>query len=193
MRAINAVFVLALLISIFPRICTGQKIDTLKLKPSECPGLPPAIADWLEQRGMIIPLYNFGNNEYDHSDTVLQGQFFQPGQNDWAVLTTDGDSVRVWVFPEGKTDDPSLLIAEAEKQQNWESHWTLFENKYRYCLFIKKLSPDDLATRSPFFGLPAALPAFDHQGIWYGMWDKPGRMQYYNHCGIWMFIPLLAD
>lgn len=116
MRTINLVFILVLFFSSLLHVCSGLKTDTLKVRPSECPGLPPAIAAWLEQRGNIIPQTCYTmSGIHLKSENAISGEFYKPGQIDWAVLTVDGDSMRVWVFPEGKADNPVLLLCEKEK------------------------------------------------------------------------------
>lgn len=201
MRTLIGSFLLVLLLSGFPESSFGQavKIDTLKFKPSEYPGLPSPVAAWLEERGMVIPQARFGQPGLP--DNVLQGEFFKPGQTDWAVLVTDEDSLWVWIFPEGKVDNPSLMIAEQNLYHGkslWFS-WGKDNNIRAFGFYISKLSENKLEnTRNIVnsrdnFGMPAVMPDFDHQGISFRMIDAPGWGQYYNHCGVWMYLFVYND
>jgi hypothetical protein len=191
--------ILVLLTVILNTFSYGQTSspDTLKIKPSECPGLPAEIADWLEQRSNIIPQTCYTmSGIHLKPENVLSGEFYKSGQTDWAVLTVDGDSMWVWVFPAGKADNPELLLCEKEKPfagSAWFSEPHIGPEK-GYVYYIEKVDSHVLIKNwEDGFGMPAKTPLINHQGINLRKYDLAGGWQFYHYCGTWIFIPHFVD
>ena len=97
--------------------------------PSESPGLPPAIAHWLEQRNYLIPQYTIVRmKKKDKPDNAFQGRFYSREQTDWAVLATDHGKTRLFIFRGGSTDNIVTIdkdpwhYSENKNEERWDLH-----------------------------------------------------------------------
>jgi hypothetical protein len=75
------------------------------LAPSAFPGLPPSIVADLESRGCTVPQTYIS----PEPNNVIRGQFYRPGQHDWAVLCSKSGSSTILVYPTGSPSDVEAL------------------------------------------------------------------------------------
>jgi len=175
--------------------------DTLRLRPSEFPGLPPAIAAWLEARGNFIPQTGYTlSGVHSQPENVLQGEFYRAGQTDWAVMAVDGDSLRVWLFPEGKVDNPEVLLCDKEEPfkdnplEGRRPAWIADPHigpEAGYFFYIEKIDTHSLAEAWKHgWGMPAQSPDFTHEGIIIRQYDSTEGWRFYHHCDTWLIISI---
>lgn len=149
-----------------------------RLSPREFPGLPDAISRDLESRGCTIPQSYAGPRPHN----VIQGEFHQPGQMDWAVLCSrDGES-SILVYS-GSSDDRAEEIGKG-----WKEHVILekLEDGERRVEFHRKINAVGerfILEHQRAYGGPAP-PPIDHQGINDAYVEK-GSTVHYWHEGSW--------
>jgi hypothetical protein len=82
-----------------------------RLAPSAFPELPGRVrADLASRRYRIPQTYGAGDVH-----NVINGEFIQPGENDWAVLCSRDDTSRILVFRRGRPDHVDELAARADR------------------------------------------------------------------------------
>ncbi|HTC65685.1 MAG TPA: hypothetical protein VK685_01025 [Candidatus Acidoferrum sp.] len=131
-----------------------------KLQPADVAGLPPEFVDKLNARGCAIPQFgevgHAGDTTSDPTN-VIHGEFVRHGQEDWAVLCSQGGSSTILIFW-GKTTGCPASLARLE-----DAHYLKRgkDKKVRYSRSIRALGENDLGAR----GGIAGLKPFSHQGI----------------------------
>ena len=141
--------------------------------PSAFPSVPVAVVQELQSRGCKIP----GKK----SRRVIHGEFFKPGQSDWAALCSTKKSTSLIVFPDGSREQ----VAVIETMPRGFSKWSIF--------VISQEQLDSIKSTTGWTG--SASNAIDHQGISSIVeFGEPGRCVYcysaqdtnhYYHQGSW--------
>ena len=134
--------------------------DFRYLDPGQLRELPEAVRTDMGKLGCRVPKFM----KWDARHNVIQGQFFKPGQNDWAVLCQVGDKTGILLYPGGAATDLPMLRSEATDPTRTIHVVSAF--------VLQKLSvrnhPDD------------PPPTFDHDGIEDGPIQKAGQVIYHR-------------
>ena len=87
-----------------------SRIDTVRLKPTEYPGLPADIARWLEHEG-----YKYIPQAFvEEPNNVITGRFMNPDSTDTAVFATKDGENHILVFPSGRLENIQHVYSEDE-------------------------------------------------------------------------------
>lgn len=132
--------------------------DFRYLDPGQIHGLPPAVRADLENLDCRIPKFI----KWDARHNAIQGQFFKPGQTDWAVLCQVGDKTGILLYPGGTASDLPMLRSEPTDPTRTIHAVSAF--------VLQKRAVRDHPDEPP--------PAFDHDAIEDGPIEKPGRVLY---------------
>jgi hypothetical protein len=99
-----------------------------RLPVSSFPELPPGVVGALTRRGCRIPQ----SYEAHRPENVIHASLERPGSSDWAVLCSNGGTVSLLVFFEGKgttagpagepLDSKPVLLASAPETQYLDAH-----------------------------------------------------------------------
>jgi hypothetical protein len=84
-----------------------------RLPTSSFPDLPDAIAEFLEQRGCMIPQ----SFQAHRPENVINASFDRPGSSDWAVLCSTRGNVELLVFFARMPSKPMTLASVPEMQR----------------------------------------------------------------------------
>ena len=87
------------------------------LPVSSFPRLPPAVADFLTQRGCSIPQ----TYQAHHPENVVRASLEQSGSSDWAALCAMQGKVTLFVFFASAPEHP-VALATAEEKQRLQVH-----------------------------------------------------------------------
>ena len=134
--------------------------DFRYLEPRQARELPPAVRADLEKLGCRIPKFI----KWDARHNIIHGQFFRPGQQDWAVLCKVGDKTGILLYPGGVATELPMLRVEPNDPARTIHAVSAF--------VLQKRAVRDHPDEPP--------PAFDHDAIEDGPIQKPGRMIYYS-------------
>lgn len=136
----------------------------VRLKPSDFRTLPVAVADYLNEKKCAVPQ----NMLVKEPHNVLEGEFFERGRKDWAVLCSREGVSTIMVFPAGKTDvvselgksSDSAFIGAAGKKGN--------VGYLRQIKIVKMTSVEN-----------SASPQFNQQGIEDAFFEKTANIFYF--------------
>lgn len=134
--------------------------DFRYLEPRQVRELPAAIKADLEKRNCKIPRFT----KWDAPHNVIQGQFLEPGQRDWAVLCRHQDRSSILLYP-GK------VIADVQTVRS-EDH-----DPYRIIHTVTKFVLQKRAIRDK---LTESVPQFDHDAIEDGPIQKAPIVLYHR-------------
>ena len=134
--------------------------DFRYLDPGQIRELPPAVRADLEKLGCRIPKFI----KWDARHNAIKGQFFKPGQTDWAVLCQVDDKTGILLYPGGAATDLPMLRGEPTD----------------LTLTIHAVSAFVLQKRAVRDHPDEPPPAFDHEGIEDGPIQKAGRVIYHR-------------
>jgi hypothetical protein len=98
-----------------------QRIDTMRVKPTDFPGLPENIALWLEERGYTIPQTSWIYPE-EYANAIM-GSFIREGQIDWAVLVSRAGLMSLLVFSNSSVEAIHNIFEDVG--EDW---WTYVTN-----------------------------------------------------------------
>ena len=84
-----------------------------RLPVSSFPELPTVVADFLTQRGCLIPQ----TYQAHRPENVIRASLEQPGSSDWAVLCAVQGTVSLLVFFASAPEHPAVLGTAEEKQR----------------------------------------------------------------------------
>jgi len=139
--------------------------DFRYLDPKQVRALPVVIKADLEKRGCKIPRFT----KWDARHNVIQGQFLNPGQRDWAVLCRHQDKSSILIYPASAAVDVQTVRSEDHDPYRIIHSITAF--------VLHKRAIRDKPTE------PA--PEFDHDGIEDGPIQKAAIVLYYRD-GEWL-------
>ncbi|MBW7996528.1 MAG: hypothetical protein FVQ81_08190 [Candidatus Glassbacteria bacterium] len=170
-----------------------NKYNTPYLFPHEHPDLPEPIADWLSERGYVIP-QNIPEHFPDqlkeemYPVNVVRGEFARAGQTDYAVLSTDGKKTCIFVFWNATVDSFDIIDKQPWYINREYKFTSLDMDCCSFYIWIAKkeliLRQHDLA--SEYADVP--LPPIEHDGIDYGIYESGSNILYYSNCE-WIVLP----
>ncbi|HEX7954042.1 MAG TPA: hypothetical protein VF523_13310 [Burkholderiales bacterium] len=134
--------------------------DFRYLEPGQLRELPQVVRADLEKLGCRVPRFL----KWDARHNVIQGQFFKPGQSDWAVLCEAAGKTGIMLYPGGAATDLPMLRGEPT-------------NPARTIHVVSAFVLNKRATRDHPEG-PVA--PFDHDGIEDGPIEASGRVIYHR-------------
>ena len=134
--------------------------DFRYLSPGQLRELPQIIRADMEKLGCRVPKFT----KWDARHNVIQGQFFKPGQTDWAVLCQVGDKTGILLYPGGAASDLPMLRREPTDPTRTIHVVSAF--------VLQKRAVRDRPDEAP--------PPFDHDGIEDGPIQKAGRVIYHS-------------
>lgn len=130
------------------------------LDPAQLRELPEVIRTDMGKLGCRVPKFL----TWDARHNAIQGQFFKPGQTDWAVLCQVGDKTGILLYPGGVATDLPMLRSEPTDPARTIHVVSAF--------VLQKRAVRDRPDEPP--------PPFDHDGIEDGPIQKPGRVIYHR-------------
>jgi hypothetical protein len=87
-----------------------KKADPVRrLQVSDVPGLPAEFVEKLTARNCAIPQFDDGAGAGAEQNNVIHGEFTRKGQEDWAVLCSNGRSSTIVIFYGKETSCPASL------------------------------------------------------------------------------------
>jgi hypothetical protein len=134
--------------------------DFRYLDPGQLRELPEIIRADLAKLGCRVPRFM----KWDARHNAIQGQFFKPGQTDWAVLCQVGDKSGILLYPGGAASDLPMLRREPTDPARTIHAVSAF--------VLQKRAVRDHPDEPP--------PPFDHDGIEDGPIQKAGHVIYYR-------------
>lgn len=156
-----------------------------RLQPSDVVALPAEFVEKLNARGCTIPQFDSGADAGDAAASaeptnVIHGEFARKGQQDWAVLCSNGKTSTIVIYWGKATACPASLARLDD------AHYLKpGENKaLHYSRSIRALGESELDDRA---GL-AGLKPLSHQGIDDRFVSKSSAFFYCNE-GKWRIFP----
>jgi hypothetical protein len=173
-----------------------KKTDPVRrVRPSDVPGLPPEFVEKLNTRGCTIPQFdaavsagsqpgpaaNSANEVTNDTSNVIHGEFTRKGQQDWAVLCSNGRVSTIVIYWARPTSCPSSLarLDDAHYLKQPAKGKTL-----RYSRSIRTFGESDIDGRPGTSGLrPLAHDGIDDRFV--------GKSSAYFYCndGKWRIFP----
>jgi hypothetical protein len=146
-----------------------------RLPPSAFPHLPAPIIRELERRGCRIPQPAFETEPRN----VIQGQFADPSQTDWAVLCSIRGASHILVFWNGTAENPASV--GLAKDRNFLQ--TVSATEIGYSRGISPTNKDEILRHYEAYGGPKP-PPIRHQGINDAFIEK-ASVAWYFYRGQW--------
>jgi len=123
---------------------TIAEAESPRATPSTFSDLPTAVLQELQSRGCKLP-------NKKSKGVIIHGQFFSPGQSDWAALCSTKKSTSLLVFPDGSRERVEMLETMPRRFSKWS---------------ISVINQERLTTFKSTWGWRGPAPAeIDHQGI----------------------------
>jgi hypothetical protein len=150
-----------------------------RLRPEAFPDLPPAIAAVLRARNCTVPQPSGA----DSPRNVIHGEFFEPGQQSWAVLCSVNGWSTVLVFRTTQ-DSAADSLARMEDRVFLQS---LDDRSVGYSREIQTVGCEFILRHDN--GHPAPKPPrITHQGINDAFLEKASEIWYFD-AGKWFKLP----
>ena len=143
--------------------------------PDQLEQLPAGIRERLDKLECRIPQSASGRNN------VIQGEFTRPGQQDVAVVCSDGERSRILVFWGGPSSCPSELAEEEERRFLYQ---TGPGGKWEY---YRSLAPVDLGYIVDHYEAYGGTtpPPINHEGI-NDAFEEKASVVHYCYEGKWL-------
>jgi hypothetical protein len=167
----------------------AKKTDPVRrVQPTEVPALPPEFVEKLNTRGCTIPQFDAATSTAGEPGAitndvtnVIHGDFTRKGQQDWAVLCSNGRSSTIVIFWAKPTTCPSSLarLDDAHYLKQPAKGKTL-----RYSRSIRTFGENDIDNRPGTSGLrPLTHDGIDDRFV--------GKSSAYFYCneGKWRIFP----
>jgi hypothetical protein len=155
-------------------------IDTVRIKPTDFPGLPEEIASWLEEKGYIIPKSIFYPN-------VICGSYMSKGQQDIAVLAMRNTFMDVLVFEKGKTAKVHTLLKDEPGLWGLEKlYHSAPDSTVKLLNGIVTFGTDLIQQFYESYDWPEP-PETSHQAVRYWLLEESSIIFYYYN-GVWLRI-----
>jgi hypothetical protein len=150
----------------------------VRLAPAAFRELPTAVRQELESRGCRIPQLGpaFGSDR----SNVISGHFARPGQRDWAVLCSRGDSSQVLLFWGGQADRVEAWAPEADA--TWLQG--MGPGGIQYSRYLAVADSAAIARHAREYGGPLPPRPITHDGLEVGFAEKGSAISYW-HDGRW--------
>jgi len=132
--------------------------DILRIHPEEVTNLPLTIRTQLQERGCTIPQTPFWPSEIHN---IVQGEFAEKGQQDWAVLCSRNSHSTIMIFWGGPVRCPSelSLLADDIFIQG------LGKGKFGFSRKISVTTRASITHLADSFGEGGYPPPGEHQGL----------------------------
>jgi hypothetical protein len=152
----------------------------VRLAPVSFRELPLAVRRELESRGCRIP--QLGPAFGSHRSNVVSGHFGRPGQRDWAVLCSRGDSSQVLLFWDGRAD----RVEAWELEPDAASLQSMGPEGIQYSRYLAVADSAAIARYARDYGGAGPLPLgpITHDGLEVGFAGKGSEIRYW-HKGRW--------
>jgi hypothetical protein len=160
---------------------TAKKADPVRrLHVSDVPGLPPELVEKLSARNCAIPQFDNGAGAGAQPNNVIHGEFTRHGQEDWAVLCSNGKSSTIVIFWGKETVCPGSLARLDD------AHYLkpAADQTAHYSRAIRALGENEIGERA---GMKTLRP-LSHQGIDDRFVGKSSSF-FYCHEGKWRIFP----
>jgi hypothetical protein len=155
-----------------------------RLEPSEVPDLPAEFVEKLNARGCTIPQFDPGDQMMKSmrsgASNIIHGEFARRGQEDWAVLCSNGKTSTIVIFWGKATACPASLARLDDAHYLKPGK----DKKLHYSRSIRPLGESDLGDRAGI----ASLRPLQHQGIDDRFIGKSSAFFYCNE-GKWRIFP----
>jgi hypothetical protein len=133
----------ALVVTVSTAICRADA-GALVRTPSKSPDIPDAVFHELQSRGCKLP-------DKKSKGVIIHGEFFKPGQSDWAALCSTTKSTSLLVFPDGSRERVQVLEIMPRRFSKWS---------------ISVINQERLNSIKATWGWRGPVPTeIDHQGI----------------------------
>ena len=147
-----------------------------RLLPTAFPGLPRNLVNELQRRGCTIPQTPYTKQPHN----IIQGEFAQSGQTDWAVLCSVNGISTILVFWKGSEKDAAAITPMEDR--NFLQGITATE--IGVSRGISAVGRDFILRHyDPYGGVQ--LPPISHQGIDDAFIEK-ASVTWYFHEGKWL-------
>jgi hypothetical protein len=171
------------------KVPAAKDSSVRRVQPVDIPGLPPEFLEKLSARGCTIPQFDADRGENGTGsdpasaaapNNVIHGEFARKGQDDWAVLCSNGRTSTIVIFwgkdtacpgSLARLDDVHYLKAGTDK-------------RLRYWRSIRALGENELDNRAGIVGMKPLA----HQGIDDRFVGKSSSFFYCND-GKWKIFP----
>lgn len=150
---------------------------TTRLAPEIFKQLPQPVSAYLRTHKCRIPQTWLQPKPHN----VIQGAFIRQGQNDWAVLCSNGAKSSILIFPNGVTKSV-LKIAEAEDQGYLQT--VDGKGAIGFSRAIKVADKQYILSHHKAYGGPKP-PPITHHGIDDIFMEKASTIHYYRR-GRWL-------
>lgn len=150
-----------------------------RLEPEAFPGLPPEIAGVLRTRHCTVPQPAGATSPRN----VVRGEFFESGQESWAVLCSAKGRSTILVFRNAQDAAPHAL-ARREDRNYLQS---LDEHSVGYSREIRTVGRDFIVGHDNGYRV-AKPPRINHHGIDDAFLEKASEVWYF-HAGNWFKLP----
>jgi hypothetical protein len=150
----------------------------VRLPPAVFTGVPVSVRTDLEHRGCRIP--QLGPAFGSHLSNLIGGEFARPGQRDWAVLCSRGDSSEILLYWGGRTDQVEVraLAADAASLQS------MGPVGIQYSRYLAVADSATIVTHAREYGGPLPPGPITHDGLEVGFAEKASAISYW-HNGRW--------
>ena len=99
----------------------SKENSIIKISPTKINKLPSSIINYLNQRKCTVPqTFNYSERNIDN---IIQGEFFEKGQKDWAVLCSVNGFSSILIFP-----DSSIIGVKEIARENDNNFFQNFGN-----------------------------------------------------------------
>jgi len=156
---------------------------TVYLSSERFPQLPPEVREYLSANHYLIPQVGKGL-EGRGTGNVIQGQFYEPGKTDWAVLASKDQVSRILVFREGKGKPDELAEFPDLDYMSYPRNDDQAED-LRFSREISAVEGETIAGYYKAFGGPQPPAVLDHQGIDNCFIDECVSRIWYFYNGEW--------
>ena len=151
-----------------------------RVLPEDIPGLPLEFVGKLKERKCSVPQFEGADASSTEPSNVIQGEFAKAGQQDWAVLCSNGQTSTIVIFW-GKVAPCPASLARLD-----DAHYLkpAGGKTFHYSRAIRALGEDGIGDRA---GMKTLRP-LKHQGIDDRFVGKSSAFFYCND-GKWRIFP----
>jgi hypothetical protein len=151
-----------------------------RILPEDIPGLPPEFVEKLKERNCSVPQFEGVGATPAEPNNVIHGEFAKAGQQDWAVLCSNGQTSTIVIFWGNVAPCPASLARLDD------AHYLkpAGGKTVHYSRAIRALGEDEIGERA---GMKTLRP-LKHQGIDDRFVGKSSAFFYCNE-GKWRIFP----
>ncbi|OIO03335.1 MAG: hypothetical protein AUJ51_04395 [Elusimicrobia bacterium CG1_02_56_21] len=154
-----------------PNVWDVANSKVKRLLPSAFPELPISIKEDLSERQCTVP-QTFASTQ---PHNVIQGEFAQKGQKDWAVLCSTGQVSTILIFWGGSTKEVSSIYSSLDRSYLQG----IGGDEIGYSQEIFTVGREHILEHYKAHGGPTP-PPIDHDGIEHSFVEKASTVLYYH-------------